>query len=145
MLRDIDAASHRAKAGWKTETAAAPGRLPGALHCAASLPQNLTENLLRFILLHSRPMARQSAGMEGMSMKLVELVEQRSEALRVRDVAPILGISIQQVYKLAARGQIPSFRVASSVRFDPQLFADWMRQKYPSRSQGSISPQVLTA
>jgi excisionase family DNA binding protein len=67
-------------------------------------------------------------------MQLVELVEQRSEALRVRDVAPILGVSIQQVYKLAARGQIPSFRVASSVRFDPQLFANWMRQNYSNRS-----------
>lgn len=64
-------------------------------------------------------------------MKLAELVEQRSDALRVRDIAPILGISIQQVYKMAASGQIPSFRVATSVRFDPQVFADWMRQKYP--------------
>ena len=75
-------------------------------------------------------------------MQLVELVERRSEALRVRDVAPILGISIQQVYKLAARGQIPSVRFASSVRFDPQLFADWMRLKYPNRPQGPTSPKT---
>ncbi len=78
-------------------------------------------------------------------MKLIELVEQRSEALRVRDVAPILGISIQQVYKMAAAGQIPSFRVASSVRFDPQVFADWMRQKYPTRHHEPASQQVRTA
>ena len=78
-------------------------------------------------------------------MRLTELVEQRSEALRVRDIAPILGISIQQVYKLAARGQIPSFRVASSVRFDPQVFADWMREKYPSRPQAFISRQLPAA
>ncbi|HEY0162022.1 MAG TPA: helix-turn-helix domain-containing protein [Edaphobacter sp.] len=68
-------------------------------------------------------------------MRLTDLVEQRPGALRVRDVAPILGISIQQVYKLAARGQIPSFRIASSVRFDPQVFADWMREKYPRLEQ----------
>ena len=30
-------------------------------------------------------------------MRLVELVENKTEALRVRDVAPILGVSIQQV------------------------------------------------
>jgi predicted DNA-binding transcriptional regulator AlpA len=81
----------------------------------------------------------------GIAMKLVELVEQRSEALRVRDVAPILGISIQQVYKMAACGQIPSFRIASSVRFDPQVFADWMRQRYPGRPPESTPRQVRTA
>ncbi len=64
-------------------------------------------------------------------MKLTDLIEHSSGALRVRDIAPILGVSIQQVYKLAARGQIPSFRVAGSVRFHPQVFADWMREKNP--------------
>jgi len=82
-------------------------------------------------------------------MKLIELVERRSEALRVRDIAPILGISIQQVYKMAASGQIPCFRVASSVRFDPQVFADWMRQRYPNHMsnhvQGASPRQIRMA
>jgi len=68
-------------------------------------------------------------------MRLVELIENKTEALRVRDVAPILGVSIQQVYKMAASGQIPSFRVASSVRFDPEDFAAWLKDKYPIRAQ----------
>ncbi|WP_161571096.1 helix-turn-helix domain-containing protein [Granulicella sibirica] len=66
-------------------------------------------------------------------MKLVQLVESKNEALRVRDVAPILGVSIQQVYKMAANGQIPSFRIASSIRFDPEDFAEWLRKQYPLR------------
>jgi hypothetical protein len=33
---------------------------------------------------------------------------------------------------LAAKGQISSFRIANSVRFDPQEFAGWLRDKYPS-------------
>ena len=70
-------------------------------------------------------------------MKLVELVQNKTEALRVRDVAPILGVSIQQVYKMAASGQIPSFRIASSVRFDPEDFAVWLKERYPMRSGGS--------
>lgn len=64
-------------------------------------------------------------------MKLIEVVEAKNEALRVRDVAQILGVSVQQIYKMAARGQIPSFRVASAIRFDPQAFAIWLREKYP--------------
>jgi excisionase family DNA binding protein len=63
------------------------------------------------------------------AMRLVELVEKKTEALRVNDVAPILGVSIQQVYKMAANGQIPSFRVGCSVRFDPQDFAMWLKTR----------------
>jgi excisionase family DNA binding protein len=69
------------------------------------------------------------------AMSLVNTIESKTEALRVRDVAPILGVSIQQVYKMAANGQIPSFRVASSVRFDPEIFATWLKTQYPSQSE----------
>ena len=65
-------------------------------------------------------------------MRLVELVEAKTEALRVRDVAQILGFSVQQIYKMAAEGQIPSIRIASAVRFDPR-FATWLRTKYPGQ------------
>jgi excisionase family DNA binding protein len=65
-------------------------------------------------------------------VKLVRAIEEKNEALRVRDIAQILGVSVQQIYKLAAKGQIPSFRIANSVRFDPQEFAGWLRDKYPS-------------
>ena len=49
-------------------------------------------------------------------MKLIEVIEAKNEALRVRDIARILGVSAQQIYKMAAKGQIPSFRVANAVR-----------------------------
>jgi excisionase family DNA binding protein len=64
-------------------------------------------------------------------MRLVEIVEARTEALRVRDVAQILGFSVQQIYKMAAQGQIPSIRIASAIRFDPQARPSWL-----SRSLG---------
>ncbi len=60
-------------------------------------------------------------------MTLAELVEQKTEALRVRDVARILDVSAKQIYKMAAKGQIPSMRIANTVRFDPQEFAAWLR------------------
>lgn len=69
------------------------------------------------------------------AMSLVNAIESKTEALRVRDVAPLLGVSIQQVYKMAAKGQIPSFRIASSVRFDPEIFAMWLKTQYPSQAE----------
>ncbi len=78
-------------------------------------------------------------------MKLVELIEEKTEALRVRDIAQILDVSVQQVYKMAAKGQIPSFRIANAVRFDPEEFATWLRTKYPAQPIASIDRSVRSA
>lgn len=78
-------------------------------------------------------------------MRLVELVEAKTEALRVRDVAQILGFSVQQIYKMAAQGQIPSIRIASAVRFDPQEFATWLKTKYPGQSAAPVSRFIKSA
>jgi excisionase family DNA binding protein len=67
-------------------------------------------------------------------MSLVEVVREKQEALRVRDLAQLLGVSSQQIYKMAARGEIPSFKVANAFRFDPHQTADWLKEKYPVRS-----------
>jgi len=67
-------------------------------------------------------------------MSLVEVVREKQEALRVRDLARLLGVSPQQIYKMAASGEIPSFKVANAVRFDPYDTAEWLKEKYPVRS-----------
>ncbi len=82
---------------------------------------------------------------KGVIVKLIEVIEARNEALRVRDIARILGVSAQQIYKMAVRGQIPSFRVANAVRFDPQVFATWLREKYPSEHVTPMQRTVRSA
>ena len=66
-------------------------------------------------------------------MSLVEIVKEKREALRVRDLAQLLGVSQQQIYKMAANGEIPSFKIANAVRFDPHEIAGWLTEKYPVR------------
>lgn len=68
-------------------------------------------------------------------MSLIEIIRGKQEALRVRDLAQVLGVSQQQIYKMAANGEIPSFKVANAVRFDPQETADWLKGKYPACSE----------
>jgi hypothetical protein len=41
---------------------------------------------------------------------------------------------------MAARGRLPSFRVGSAVRFDPQELAKWLRSKYPEVPSGPKRP-----
>ena len=62
-------------------------------------------------------------------MDLADSLQQRATALTVSDVASLLNISERQVYKLAADGRIPCFKIGNSVRFDPAAFAAWLRQK----------------
>lgn len=62
-------------------------------------------------------------------MTLADVFEQKREALRVEDVARILDISVKQIYKMAANGQIPSMKIANCVRFDPHDVAAWLRSQ----------------
>jgi excisionase family DNA binding protein len=77
-------------------------------------------------------------------MTLAELVEEKTEALRVREVARILDVSEKQIYKMAANGQIPSLRIANTVRFDPQEFAFWLRTKSSMGVATPISRPAMT-
>jgi excisionase family DNA binding protein len=72
------------------------------------------------------------------SMRLVEVLENRKEVLKVPEVAKILGISTQQVYKIVAAGTIPHFRVQCAIRFCPAELAEWIKGKI----QRSIHPHT---
>ena len=52
-------------------------------------------------------------------MDLADSLAKRATALTVSDVASLLNISERQVYKLAADGRIPCFKIGNSIRFDP--------------------------
>ena len=64
-------------------------------------------------------------------MTLIEKLESKSEALRANDLAVLFDVTPQHIYKMAARGTIPSFRVAGAIRFDPQEVARWLIRKGP--------------
>jgi excisionase family DNA binding protein len=63
-------------------------------------------------------------------LNLIEELEARSGGIKVSDLAAILGVDDKHIYRMAARGQLPSFRVGGAVRFDPQEVANWLRSKY---------------
>ena len=65
-------------------------------------------------------------------MNLVEKLESRNGAMKVSELCELLGVDDKHIYRMAARGTLPSFRVGGSVRFDPQEVANWLRAKYAS-------------
>jgi len=52
----------------------------------------------------------------------------------------------QHIYKMAASGSIPSFRISGSVRFDPDEVAAWLKEKQaPAAGSRRISPASVAA
>ena len=50
-------------------------------------------------------------------------------ALEAEEVADLFNISLPMLYKQAKAGYIPSFRIGTTVRFDPGVLADWYKQQ----------------
>ena len=60
-------------------------------------------------------------------------LEQLDHCLTVPDLARILSIHKITLYRMAAAGRIPSFKIATAVRFDPRAVAQWVREQAVSR------------
>ena len=67
---------------------------------------------------------------EAVNLNLVEELEAKRGAIKVADLTRILGVDDKHIYRMAARGLLPSFHVGAAVRFDPQEVAKWLRTKY---------------
>jgi excisionase family DNA binding protein len=60
-------------------------------------------------------------------MLIADQIEKTGHALTAEDLAKLLSVSKVTIFKHAAAGRIPSFRVGTCVRFDPRAVADWLR------------------
>ncbi len=71
-------------------------------------------------------------------MRLIEILEGRKQALRVSEVANLFSVTPQHIYKMAASGKLPSFRISGAIRFDPQDLVNWLKAKQnPSQGWGA--------
>ena len=59
---------------------------------------------------------------------LPDQIERIGHALTAAELAELLAVSRVTVFKQAAAGRIPSFRVGTCVRFDPRAVATWLRR-----------------
>ena len=50
-------------------------------------------------------------------------------ALTVQDISKILNMEIHAIYRHIKLGNIPYFRVGSSIRFDQDIFQEWYKKQ----------------
>jgi hypothetical protein len=72
-------------------------------------------------------------------MTIIEQIEQRSSALKVSELAGLLQVTPQHIYRLASAGFIPCFRIEGAIRLDPQEVAIWLKNKQPKMIRSARS------
>jgi excisionase family DNA binding protein len=73
------------------------------------------------------------------SPEIIRTLREKATALKARDLARLLGVTPQHIYKMAAKGLIPSLRIGNAVRFDPGAIAEWLKTRL------STGPSAKTA
>ena len=63
---------------------------------------------------------------EGTPLTIPERLRALSGGIDARVLAQLLGVSPVTIYKQAAKHVLPSYRVGTSLRFDPALVAQWL-------------------
>jgi excisionase family DNA binding protein len=63
--------------------------------------------------------------------RVLQTLAAKQGALKAAELAKLLAVTRQHIYKLAAAGTLPSFRVGAAVRFDPRAVAEWLLKKPP--------------
>lgn len=63
------------------------------------------------------------------SPEIIKTLREQPTALKARDLARLFGVTPQHIYKMAAKGLLPSFRIGNAVRFDPGTIAEWLMAK----------------
>lgn len=60
---------------------------------------------------------------------LPDQIQRINHALTAAELAELLAVSRITIFKHAAAGRIPSFRLGTCVRFEPKSVANWLRRK----------------
>jgi excisionase family DNA binding protein len=68
---------------------------------------------------------------------LADRVEAIGHAMKAPEVARLLDLPIQRVYRLAREHEIPSFRFGTSVLFDPRSVAARLRENQTQRKEST--------
>ena len=50
-----------------------------------------------------------------------------NHALKIEEVADVLGLNKKTIERMARANRIPSFKIGNQVRFDPRLLAEWAK------------------
>jgi excisionase family DNA binding protein len=66
------------------------------------------------------------------------------KAMTVPELAAMLAVSERHVYALVQKGEIPSFKIGSAVRFDPEALWTWLQKLMGERRFSVLAKEIFT-
>jgi excisionase family DNA binding protein len=66
------------------------------------------------------------------------------KAMTVSEVADLLHVSERHIYALVQKGEIPSFKVGSAVRFDPESLWTWLQKMMGDHRFSVLAENIFT-
>lgn len=80
----------------------------------------------------------------GLCVGLCAQLRSFKQAMTVAEVAGLLHVSERHVYALVQKGEIPSFKVGSAVRFDPESLWTWLERMMVSPRFSVMAQNIFT-
>lgn len=62
-------------------------------------------------------------------MKIANEIEKIDHLLTIDELAALIQFSSKTLYAKVKAGTVPVTRLGGSIRFDPKLIADWLRER----------------
>ena len=60
---------------------------------------------------------------------IISHIRSRRSFWTADELGTLFAMSSKTIYKMAATGRIPSFRIGGTVRFDPSAMAEWLEAR----------------
>ena len=62
-------------------------------------------------------------------MTLIETLKGRQGLMDAKEVAPLLDMNKEVLYRKAKAGLVPDFRILGQIKFDPVVLAEWLEER----------------
>jgi excisionase family DNA binding protein len=74
-------------------------------------------------------MMTNNRGTSDSAKTIIEQIRDCRHALKVTQLAKMLGMSRQAIYDHIEHGTLPALRIGTSIRLDPKMVADWLEAR----------------
>lgn len=61
-------------------------------------------------------------------MSILKKLREQTQPLDVKEVAAMFDVGESTVQRWVRTGELPAIRVSDTIRFDPEMLADWIEQ-----------------
>jgi len=75
-------------------------------------------------------------------MTVIETLKAKRGLIHAEELAALLGMNKDKLYRKTKAGEVPHFRVLGRVKYDPAVIAAWLEQREVNPEGGKVSAKI---